>query len=91
MGVLKDKGTVLLSCGENRIEYDKVSINRRNWTPWIYFEGRIISADKLGNINLAYVAARAGFPEYWYSNPATRDKDDAEYIDFGIELARSGW
>lgn len=77
--------------GENRIEYDKVSINRRNWTPWIYFEGRIISADKLGNINLAYVAARAGFPEHWYSNFATRDKDDAEYIDFGIELARSGW
>lgn len=78
-------------CG-NPFEYTITkSANRRNWTPWIYFEGDIISGDKFGNINLGYVGAKAGFWEPSYKNFATMDKDDGPFVEWGVSLAEQGW
>ena len=60
----------------------------KNWTPWIYFEGLIIAADDVGNINLAFVGYKMNLPQYVYSNFATRDGKDAAMIDLGIALAQ---
>lgn len=64
--------------------------NYRNWLPWMYFDGRLISADKLGNMNMAYVGKNMGLPEWVYKNITTTDKDDAEWVQYGIDLANSG-
>ncbi len=64
--------------------------NHRNWLPWIYFDGKLIGADKLGNLNMSYVGKKMGLPEWVYSNPYTNDKDDAFWVQYGIDLANSG-
>lgn len=64
--------------------------NHRNWLPWMYFDGKLLSADKLGNMNMAYVGKKMGLPEWIYKNPATTDKDDAFWVQYGIDLANSG-
>ena len=61
--------------------------NWKNWTPWIYFEGELRSADKIGNINLGYVGTKMGFYGVAIKNPYTMDKDDGPSVLFGIELA----
>lgn len=69
---------------------DTPNSNYRNWTPWMYFDGRLISADKLGNMNMAYVGKNMGLPEWVYKNITTTDKDDAEWVQYGIDLAKTG-
>jgi RHS repeat-associated protein len=70
--------------------------NNRNWRPWIYFDGRIISADDVGNINLGYVGTKMGFSSFlledavdlWFLN--IDDVKDQESIKYGSNMARSG-
>ena len=69
---------------------DTPNSNYRNWTPWMYFDGRLISADKLGNMNMAYVGKSMGLPEWVYKNFETMDKDDPYWVQYGIDLAKSG-
>ena len=64
--------------------------NSRNWTPWIYFEGELWGADKIGNINLGYVGTVMGYGGVAIKNFATMDKDDAPAVLLGIELAEKG-
>lgn len=71
-------------------DMDAPECNYRNWTPWMYFDGRLISADKLGNMNMAYVGKNMGLPEWVYKNITTTDKDDAEWVQYGIDLAEAG-
>ncbi len=73
--------------GEN-LEYNNE--NRRNWMAWIYFDGMIMGADKLGNMNMAYVGAKLGLPRIVYQNFITNDKDDPFWIQYGIDLAEQG-
>lgn len=65
--------------------------NNRNWQNWIYIDGHLVGADKIGNINMAYVGYKMGLPEYVYNNFETRDKDDAKWVEYGIELAKEGY
>ena len=62
--------------------------NSRNWVPWIYFEGELWGADKIGNINLGYVGTAMGYGGVAIKNFATMDKDDAPAVLLGIELAK---
>ncbi len=64
--------------------------NAKNWTPWIYFDGMIVSADKFGNINLGYVGTKMGFSGFLLKNPTTMDKDDGPYVEYGIRMAEQG-
>lgn len=64
--------------------------NSKNWKPWMYFDGRLISADKLGNMNMSYVGKKMGLPEWVYQNWTTTDKDDAQWVQYGIDLANQG-
>lgn len=61
--------------------------NNKNWTPWIYFDGDIISADKFGNINLGYVGTKMGYHGRQLKNLYTMDKDDGSYVIYGIDMA----
>ena len=76
-----------------KILYNDVDMNlknSRNWTPWIYFEGELWGADKIGNINLGYVGTVMGYGGVAIKNFATMDKDDAPAVLLGIELAEKG-
>ncbi len=64
--------------------------NQKNYIEWMYFDGYLIGADKLGNINMAYVGDKMGLPEWVYSNFLTRDKDDTFWVEYGRDLSRSG-
>ena len=64
--------------------------NHKNWLPWMYFDGELISADKLGNMNMSYVGKKIGLPEWIYKNFLTTDKDDEPWVQKGIDLAKSG-
>lgn len=72
------------------LDMDTPDSNYRNWKPWMYFDGRLISADKLGNMNMAYVGKNMGLPEWVYKNFETMDKDDPYWVQYGIDLANSG-
>lgn len=63
----------------------------KNWTPWIYFNGQLISADKFANINLGYVGTKMGFFGYMLLNPTTTGGDDEKYIQRGINMAKNGY
>ena len=71
-------------------DMDTPKSNYRNWTPWMYFDGHLIAADKLGNMNMAYVGNKMGLPEWVYKNFETTDKDDPYWVQYGIDLAKSG-
>lgn len=47
----------------------------------------IISADKLGNINLGYVGTKMGYSGISIKNFATMDKDDGPFVEHGIYMA----
>ena len=64
--------------------------NNRNWRPWIYFDGEIRGADKIGNINLGYIGTKMGFGDLLIKNFATMDKDDGPSVELGIRLANMG-
>ncbi len=64
--------------------------NNKNWRPWMYFDGMLISADKLGNMNMAYVGMKMGLPKIVFQNDLTTDKDDAFWVQYGIDLAEQG-
>ena len=65
--------------------------NNRNWRPWIYFEGELWGADKIGNMNLGYVGYSMGFRGAMLKNPATMDKDDGPSVELGIAMAQNRW
>ena len=65
--------------------------NEDNTTPWIYFDGELISSDKLGNINLGYVGTKMGYSGILVQNRFTEDKDDGPYVRKGINLAKWGY
>lgn len=71
-------------------DMDTPGSNYRNWTPWMYFDGHLIAADKLGNMNMAYVGKNMGLPEWVYKNVTTTDGEDAKWVQYGIDLAKSG-
>ncbi|MDR0498912.1 MAG: RHS repeat-associated core domain-containing protein, partial [Holophagales bacterium] len=63
----------------------------KNWIAWIYFDGMIIGADKVGQINLGYVGTKMGWPKWMLLIPGvTDDKDDGPYITHGINMANQG-
>ena len=64
--------------------------NNRNWIPWMYFDGMLMGADKFGNLNMAYVGVKMGLPHFVYQNFATTDKDDAFWVQYGIDMAEGG-
>jgi RHS repeat-associated protein len=64
--------------------------NNRNWREWMYFDGMLIAADDVGNMNLSYVGARAYLPIPLYQNPATTDNKDAFWIQYGMDMANQG-
>ena len=77
--------------GEDMNEKQSNGGYRKNWTNWIYFEGALWGADKIGNINLGYVGTKMGFPSYMLAIPyITLDKDDGPAVNLGISLAQRG-
>ena len=69
--------------------------NAKNWTPWIYFDGRIISADDLGNINLGYVGTKMGYSKPMLADAVdlfqgSDDPKEQANILYGINMANSG-
>ena len=75
----------------NKFNGENMNINNnKNWKPWIYFDGMIISADKFGNINLGYVGTKMGFSGVMIKNSFTMDKDDGPYVQYGINMAIQG-
>ena len=71
-------------------EIDMNVDNNRNWRAWMYFDGMLISADKFGNINMAYVGTKMGLPHIVFQNFATKDKDDTPWVQYGIDMAEQG-
>ena len=69
---------------------DMSANNNKNWQPWIYFEGKVWGADKIGNINLGYVGTKMGFDGVMIQNALTMDKDDGPSVTLGIQLANAG-
>lgn len=76
--------------GVNMNETKKDGSQPKNWTPWIYFEGQYMAADKFGNLNLGYVGTKMGYGGVLLINPATSGAGDQEWIEFGIKLANEG-
>lgn len=75
----------------SKFDGDNMNVNNaKNWTPWIYFDGMIISGDKFGNINLGYVGTKMGFKGITIKNRFTMDKDDGPYVQYGIKMALDG-
>ena len=60
--------------------------NNKNWRAWMYFDGMLVSADKFGNINMAYVGVKMQLPYIVFQNFATTDKDDASWVQYGISM-----
>lgn len=63
---------------------------RRNWMDWIYFDGRIMGADKFGNLNLGYVGYRMGFLPIMLNNFATSGMGDGFWVEYGMTMAKNG-
>ena len=64
--------------------------NNKNWYPWMYFDGMLIGADKVGNLNMAYVGTAMNVPYTVFQNCVTNDKDDAFWVQYGIDMANQG-
>ena len=64
--------------------------NNKNWRPWMYFDGMLVSGDKFGNMNLGYVGFKMSLPEYVYLNFETTDKDDGFWVEYGMNMAKNG-
>jgi uncharacterized protein YjdB len=64
--------------------------NNRNWRAWMYFDGMLMAADDFGNLNMAYAGKKMGLPEIVYKNFTTTDGKDAFWVQYGIDLAKSG-
>jgi len=64
--------------------------NNRNWIAWMYFDGMLMAGDDFGNLNMAYVGYKMGLGTYVYQNFLTTDGKDAFWVQYGIDLAKSG-
>lgn len=65
--------------------------NKHRTTEWIYFDGILISADDIGNLNLGYVGSKMGYDGFLLLNPTTEDsKHDSDIIRYGSVLAGRG-
>ncbi|MDY3303082.1 MAG: RHS repeat-associated core domain-containing protein [Clostridia bacterium] len=62
----------------------------KNWMSWIYFDGQVMGADKVGNLNLGYVGRKMGFDGYLLKNPATTGGGDGYWVQYGIDMASQG-
>jgi hypothetical protein len=62
----------------------------KNWTPWIYFDGMLMGADKFGNLNLGYVGYHMGFDGIMLLNFATSGAGDGFWVQYGINMAKGG-
>ena len=56
----------------------------------MYFDGMLVAADKVGNMNMAYVGVKMNLPPVVFKNILTEDKDDAFWIQYGMNLAEQG-
>lgn len=68
----------------------------KNWTDWIYFNGGMMAADKLANINLAninwgYIVTKMGCFGVMLFNPLTTGGGDDKFIQIGVDLANEGY
>ena len=65
----------------------------KNYIDWIYFEGGVMGADKLANLNWGYVGTLMGYGagtgKWMLFNPATTGGGDDVYIQMGVDLANS--
>lgn len=63
----------------------------KNWMPWMYFDGMVISGDDMGNLALGYVMESLGYDaeEYhpWNDKKGSRDWN---MIEYGAQMAREG-
>lgn len=64
--------------------------NNKNWTAWMYFDGMLLAADDFGNLNMAYVGAKMGLPNWVYQNFVTTDGKDAFWVQYGINMVNHG-
>lgn len=63
----------------------------KNWTSWIYFNGDLMGADKLANLNWGYVGTKLGYGGSLLLNRWTEGAGDGPYITWGVNLANSGY
>jgi hypothetical protein len=62
----------------------------KNWTPWIYFNGQLMDASSVANLNWGYVGTNMGYGGLLLDNPLTNHGEgdtDAFFIHMGIDWA----
>ena len=58
---------------------------------WMYFDGYIMSGDKFGNLNLAYIGRKLGLQDWVTKNPTTTDDaEDSFWLDYGFKMVSEG-
>jgi hypothetical protein len=62
----------------------------KNWTDWIYFNGKFMGADKVANLNWGYVGTKMGYSGVLLFNPLTTGGGDDVFIQDGVDLANNG-
>ena len=60
----------------------------KNWVAWIYYEGQLMGADKVGNLNLGYVGKMMGYDGWLLQNQHTTGGGDGYWIYMGINKAK---
>ena len=63
----------------------------KNWVPWLYFDGVVISAADMGNLATGYVMASMGYDsrEYHAWNDKVGDNDWL-WVEYGANMALKG-
>ena len=73
--------------GMNKVASDGSS--PKNYVAWIYFNGNLMGADKLANLNWGYVGTKMGYFGAMLFNPLTTGGGDDVYIQMGVDLAKN--
>ena len=60
----------------------------QNWVAWIYYEGQLMGADKVGNLNLGYVEKMMGYDGWLLQNQHITGGGDGYWIYTGINKAK---
>ena len=60
----------------------------QNWVAWIYYEGQLMGADKVGNLNLGYVGKMMSYAGWLLQNQHTTGGGDGCWIYMGINKAK---
>ena len=61
----------------------------KNYTDWIYFNGQLMGADKVSNLNWGYVGTKMGYSGPLLFNPLTTGGGDKKYIQMGVDMANN--